>query len=81
VQPVQDRFQECIGCWHPRRGARRSPLRRDPQYDVGLVERVLGVTIGDKKPATYEPAQAYEEYFSEGGLYRNEGKGSASARR
>ena len=45
-------------------------------YDVDVVEQVLGVTIGDHKPDEYVPAKAYEEYFSEGGLYRHLGKGS-----
>jgi hypothetical protein len=45
-------------------------------YDVDLVEAVLGVKIGDTKPAEYTPARPYEEYFSEGGLYRHLGKGS-----
>jgi len=77
VQPVQDRFQECIGCYIcVEVCALLTDYDAIRMYDVGLVERVLGVTIGDKKPATYEPAQAYEEYFSEGGLYRDEGKGS-----
>jgi hypothetical protein len=40
------------------------------------VEKVLGVKIGDKKPAEYAPAQPYEEYFSEGGIYRHLGNGS-----
>ena len=31
---------------------------------------------GPEKPDEYTPAQPYEEYFSEGGLYRHLGKGS-----
>jgi len=34
------------------------------------------VKIGDTAPAEPIPAQPYEEYFSEGGLYRHLGKGS-----
>jgi hypothetical protein len=34
------------------------------------------VTIGDTKPAAYEPAEPWEELFSEGGRYRHLGKGS-----
>jgi hypothetical protein len=47
-------------------------------YDVALVEQLLGVTIGDRAPAEYEPAQPFEEYFSEGGdrSVRDLGKGS-----
>jgi hypothetical protein len=45
-------------------------------YDVDLVEQALGVTIGDRKPDTYVPAEPYEELFSEGGRYRDVGKGS-----
>ena len=45
-------------------------------YDVGLVEEILGTKIGDEPPAEYLPAEPWEEYFSEGGLYRDQGKGS-----
>jgi len=45
-------------------------------YDSSLVEDVLGVKITDTPPPTEIPAQPYEEYFSEGGLYRHVGKGS-----
>jgi hypothetical protein len=45
-------------------------------YDVDLVEQALGVTIGDQKPEQYEPPQAWEELFSEGGMYRHIGRGS-----
>ena len=77
VQPVQDRFQECIGCYIcVEVCALLTDYDAVRMYDVGLVEHVLGVKIGDKKPATYEPAQPWEEYFSEGGLYRADGKGS-----
>jgi len=34
------------------------------------------VKIGDTKPDEYIPAQPYEEYFSEGGMCRDLGKGS-----
>ena len=45
-------------------------------YDTKLVEEVLDVKITDTPPAEPIPAQAYEEYFSEGGEYRHIGKGS-----
>jgi hypothetical protein len=45
-------------------------------YDTDLVEQVLGVKITDEPPAEPIPAEPYEEYFSEGGLYRHLGKGS-----
>jgi hypothetical protein len=47
-------------------------------YDVNLVETLLGVEIGDRKPADYVPAQPYEEFFSEGGppSVRHLGNGS-----
>ena len=35
-----------------------------------------GVKIADTPPPEPIPAQPYEEYFSEGGLYRHFGKGS-----
>src|SRR6266404_3889195 len=77
VQPVQDRFQECIGCYIcVEVCALLTDYDAVRMYDVSLVEDVLGVKIGDKKPAEYDPALPYEEYFSEGGLYRHLGKGS-----
>jgi hypothetical protein len=47
-------------------------------YDVDLVERLLDVKIGDRRPAGYEPARPYEELFSEGPppSVRHLGKGS-----
>jgi Pyruvate/2-oxoacid:ferredoxin oxidoreductase delta subunit len=77
VQPVQDRFQECIGCYIcVEVCALLTDYDAVRMYDVDLVEQVLGVRIGDRKPAEYVPAEAWEEYFSEGGLYRHLGKGS-----
>lgn len=77
VQPVQDRFQECIGCYIcVEVCALLTDYDAVRMYDVKLVEEVLGTRIGDQKPAEYEPAKAWEEYFSEGGLYRHLGKGS-----
>src|SRR5207244_10216458 len=76
-QPVQDRFQECIGCYIcVEVCALLTDYDAVRMYDVDLVERLLGVEIGDRKPDHYIAAQPYEEYFSEGGLYRHLGKGS-----
>ena len=76
-QPVQDRFQECIGCYIcVEVCALLTDYDAVRMYDVDLVEAVLGVKIGDTKPDEYTPARPYEEYFSEGGLYRHLGKGS-----
>ena len=76
-QPVQDRFQECIGCYIC---VEVCSLLTDydavRMYDVALVEEVLGVEIGDRKPDEYTPPQPFEEFFSEGGAYRHLGKGS-----
>ena len=77
MQPVQDRFQECIGCYIcVEVCALLTDYDAVRMYDVDLVEQVLGVKIGDKKPDTYVPAEPWEEYFSEGGAYRHLGKGS-----
>jgi Pyruvate/2-oxoacid:ferredoxin oxidoreductase delta subunit len=77
VQPVQDRFQECIGCYIcVEVCALLTDYDAVRMYDVDLVERVLEVSIGDRKPPHYAPARPYEEFFSEGGLYRHLGKGS-----
>jgi formate hydrogenlyase subunit 6/NADH:ubiquinone oxidoreductase subunit I len=79
LSPVQDRFQECIGCYIcVEVCALLTDYDAIRMYDVDLVEQLLGVKIGDKKPDHYEPAKPYEEYFSEGGKHsvRHLGKGS-----
>jgi len=77
VQPVQDRFQECIGCYIcVEVCALMTDYDAIRMYDTSLVEEALGVKIGDAPPEEPIPAQAYEELFSEGGLYRHLGKGS-----
>lgn len=76
-QPVQVRYQECIGCYIcVEVCALLTDYDAIRMYDTDLVEQVLGVKITDKKPAEREPALPFEEYFSEGGLYRHLGKGS-----
>jgi len=76
-QPVQDRFQECIGCYIcVEVCALLTDYDAVRMYDVGLVEQALGVTITDRKPDHYDPARPYEEYFSEGGEFRHLGHGS-----
>ncbi len=79
VQPVQDRFQECIGCYIC---VEVCSLLTDydavRMYDVSLVEQALGVKVADRKPDHYDPPRAFEEFFSEGGAQsvRHLGKGS-----
>jgi Pyruvate/2-oxoacid:ferredoxin oxidoreductase delta subunit len=76
-QPVQDRYQECIGCYIcVEICALLTDYDAVRMYDTDLVEQALGVKIGDKKPQPLEPAQPFEELFSEGGQYRHLGKGS-----
>jgi Pyruvate/2-oxoacid:ferredoxin oxidoreductase delta subunit len=77
VQPVQDRFQECIGCYIcVEVCALLTDYDAVRMYDSNLVEDALGVKIGDTDPPELIPARPYEEFFSEGGLYRHLGKGS-----
>jgi Pyruvate/2-oxoacid:ferredoxin oxidoreductase delta subunit len=79
LQPVQDRYQECIGCYIcVEVCALLTDYDAVRMYDVALVEDLLGGKIGDKKPEEYVPAEAWEEYFSEGGppSVRHLGKGS-----
>jgi Pyruvate/2-oxoacid:ferredoxin oxidoreductase delta subunit len=79
VQPVQDRFQECIGCYIcVEVCALLTDYDAVRMYDVDVVEKLLGVEIGDHKPDEYVPAQPYEEYFSDGGeeSVRHLGEGS-----
>jgi ferredoxin len=76
VQPVQDRFNECIGCYIcVEVCALLTDYDAIRMYDVKLVEEALGVKITDD-PGEPLPAKPYEEFFSEGGLYRHIGKGS-----
>jgi Pyruvate/2-oxoacid:ferredoxin oxidoreductase delta subunit len=79
TQPVQDRFQECIGCYIcVEVCALLTDYDAIRMYDVDLVERLVGEKIGDRKPAEYQPAQAFEALFSEGPppSVRELGKGS-----
>ncbi len=77
VQPVQDRFQECIGCYIcVEVCALLTDYDAVRMYDTDLVEKVLRVKVGDTPPAEPETPQPWEEYFSEGGEYRHLGKGS-----
>src|SRR5512140_3497668 len=79
LQPVQDRFRECIGCYIcVEVCALLTDYDAVRMYDVNLVEDLLGVKIGDSKPAEYVRAEPYEELFSEGGArsVRHLGKGS-----
>src|SRR6476660_7010582 len=67
VQLVQDRYQECIGCYIcVEVCALLTGYDAIRMYDVDLVERLVGEKIGDRKPAEYQPAQAFEALFSEG---------------
>jgi Pyruvate/2-oxoacid:ferredoxin oxidoreductase delta subunit len=79
VQPVQDRFQECIGCYIcVEVCALLTDYDAVRMYDVSLVEKLLAVEIGDTKPAGHAPPEPLEELFSEGGEHsvRHLGKGS-----
>ena len=68
VQPVQDRFQECIGCYIcVEVCALLTDYDAVRMYDVDLVEQLLEVRITDETPDEYLPALPYEEFFSEGG--------------
>ena len=79
LQPVQDRFQECIGCYIcVEVCALLTVYDAVRMYDVDLVEQLLDVKIGDRAPDDYQPAHAWEDLFSEGGArsVRHLGKGS-----
>ncbi len=67
VQPVQDRFQECIGCYIcVEVCALLTDYDAVRMYGVDLVEEALGVKIGDRKPDEYVPAEPYEESLLRG---------------
>jgi len=79
VQPVQDRYQECIGCYIcVEVCALLTDYDAIRMYDVDLVEQLLGTPIGDGKPDVPTPPEPWEDLFSEGGSrsVRHLGKGS-----
>jgi len=79
LSPVQDRYQECIGCFIcVEVCALLTDYDAVRMYNTDFVEELLGVEVGDHKPNPPIPAQAYEEYFSEGGArsVRHLGQGS-----
>jgi len=76
-QPVQVRFQECIGCYIcVEVCALLTDYDAVRMYPVDLVEEALGVEVTDGLPETPEPPEPWEDLFSEGGAYRHLGKGS-----
>jgi Pyruvate/2-oxoacid:ferredoxin oxidoreductase delta subunit len=79
LQPVQVRYEECIGCYIcVEVCALLTDYDAVRMYDTTQIEELLGVKIGDQKPAEYRPAMPYEEYFAEGGSesIRDTGSGS-----
>ena len=79
VQPVQDRYQECIGCYIcVEVCALLTDYDAIRMYDVDLVEQLLGAPIGDRKPDGPTAPEPWEDLFSEGGSrsVRHLGKGS-----
>jgi Pyruvate/2-oxoacid:ferredoxin oxidoreductase delta subunit len=79
VQPVQVRFEECIGCYIcVEVCALLTDYDAVRMYPTEEVEEIAGLKIGDKKPDEYHPAEPFEEYFAEGGRHsiRHTGKGS-----
>jgi Pyruvate/2-oxoacid:ferredoxin oxidoreductase delta subunit len=76
-QPVQVRYQECIGCYIcVEVCALLTDYDAVRMYDVDLVEQALDTKITTTKPAERIPPQPFEEFFSEGGAYRHVGNGS-----
>ena len=79
-QPVQVRVEECIGCYIcVEVCANLTDYDAIRMYPTELVEKVLHVEIGDRKPAEYHPPEPWEEEFAEGGPYRHLGNGSRIA--
>jgi Pyruvate/2-oxoacid:ferredoxin oxidoreductase delta subunit len=79
LQPVQVRFEECIGCYIcVEVCALLTDYDAVRMYDTTQIEELLGVKIGDQKPEEYHRALPYEEYFAEGGVksIRDTGSGS-----
>lgn len=79
LQPVQDRFQECIGCYIcVEVCALLTDYDAIRMYPVEMVQELTGEKITDNPPEEPIPAKPYEEFFSEGGEHsvRHLGKGS-----
>jgi formate hydrogenlyase subunit 6/NADH:ubiquinone oxidoreductase subunit I len=79
LQPVQVRFEECIGCYIcVEICALLTDYDAVRMYPTDLVEEMFDVKVGDKKPPEYHPARPYEEFFSEGGRHSVRMVGSGS---
>jgi formate hydrogenlyase subunit 6/NADH:ubiquinone oxidoreductase subunit I len=79
LQPVQVRFEECIGCYIcVEVCALLTDYDAVRMYDTSMIEEMLGAKVENEKPDDYRPAQPYEQYFAEGGAesVRHLGKGS-----
>ena len=79
LQPVQVRFEECIGCYIcVEICALLTDYDAVRMYPTDLIEEMFEVKVGDKKPDEYHPAQPWEEFFAEGGRYSVRALGSGS---
>jgi electron transport complex protein RnfB len=68
LQPVQVRFEECIGCYIcVEICALLTDYDAVRMYPTDLIEDLFDVKVSDSKPDVYHPAKPYEELFSEGG--------------
>jgi Pyruvate/2-oxoacid:ferredoxin oxidoreductase delta subunit len=79
LQPVQVRFEECIGCYIcVEICALLTDYDAVRMYPTEMIEEMFQVKIGDNKPEQYRPAEPLEEFFAEGGRYsvRDLGNGS-----
>jgi Pyruvate/2-oxoacid:ferredoxin oxidoreductase delta subunit len=79
LQPVQVRWEECIGCYIcVEICALLTDYDAVRMYPTDLAEEMFQTKCGDTKPAEYHPALPLEEFFSEGGRYsvRHIGDGS-----
>ena len=73
------RFEECIGCYIcVEVCALLTDYDAVRMYDTSMIEEMLDVKIENEKPEQYRPAEAYEQFFAEGGAesVRELGKGS-----
>jgi Pyruvate/2-oxoacid:ferredoxin oxidoreductase delta subunit len=77
VQPVQVRYQECIGCYIcVEVCALLTDYDAIRMYDTNLVEMALDTKITETAPEVPEAPEPWEELWSEGGAYRHMGNGS-----
>lgn len=76
-QPVQVRYNECVGCHICVEVCTfLADVRAIRAYDANLIEQVLGTEVTDRPGPAPEEPEGWEEYWSQGGGFHHMGEGS-----